>query len=115
VAYMEMNLENLSKVDGGRIAAMFARHLQRAIADCEDRPGDKAKRTVTIKAHATPIMLQDGAATDVNIEFEVSSSVPNHISRPINCLVKHGGRALFNELAPDDVDQQTLDKLGDLG
>lgn len=106
----ELTLNGLSKVDGGRVDEVFRRHLSRAIADCEDRPGDKTKRVVQIAVLITPDVQQDGAVTDVNIECEVSSKVPKHISRTINCAVRSNGRAVFNDLSQDDIDQRTLDE-----
>ena len=108
MAIREVSLVGLSKVDGGRIDEVFRRHLSRAFADCDDRPGDKTKRIVTIAVLITPDVQQDGAVTDVNIECEVSSKVPKHISRTINCALRAGGRAIFNDLSQEDVDQKTL-------
>lgn len=58
---------------------------KRAIADCEDRPGDKSARKVVLTILVKPVMLQDGAVTDVNAECEVSSMMPKYISKPVEC------------------------------
>jgi hypothetical protein len=108
----EFNLQNLAHVSGGRIEAIFKRHIQRALLDCEDRPGDKTKRKVTIDVLISPVVLQDGAVTDANIECEVSSKIPKHISPTINCALKAGGRAVFNDMCEADVDQRTIDQQG---
>lgn len=110
----EMQLGELPHADGGRVDAAFSWHMKRAIEDCEDRPGDKSKRYVLIRMVVTPVLLQDGAVTDCNIECEVSSAIPKHVSRPINCRIKSGGRAVFNDMSEGDVDQKTLDQQGDL-
>lgn len=112
MAIREFNLANLVHVSGGRIQAIFQRHMQRAIADCEDRPGDKTNRKITVDILVAPVVLQDGAVTDANIECEVSSKIPKHISPTINCALKSGGRAVFNDLCESDVDQKTLDQQG---
>lgn len=110
--FREFNLANLAYVSDGRINAIVKRHIERAILDCEDRPGDKKPRKVTLDLLVTPVVLQDGAVTDVNIEVEVSSRIPKHISPTINCMIKHGGKAVFNDMSESDVDQRTLDQQG---
>jgi len=106
----ELNLQSLASIDEGRVDKAFARHLKRAIQDCEDRPGDKKPRKITVTALVSPIMLQDGAVSNVSVECEISSTVPKHVSRLVECTVKHGGRALFNDLSEDDIKQRTIDE-----
>jgi hypothetical protein len=110
MALRELNLEGLSTIDGGRVDAAVNRHLKRAIADCEDRPGDKTPRKVVLTMLVRPVMLQDGAVTDVNVECEVSSTVPKHVSKPVDCRIKNGQRAVFNDMSEGDVDQMTIDE-----
>lgn len=107
----ELSLGNLKHIAGGTVDAAFQHHLKRAIADCEDRPGDKTARAVVLTINVTPVMLQDGAATDVRTECVVKSTVPPHISKPTECRVKHGGRAAFNDLSENNVDQMTIDEV----
>lgn len=108
--FVPLSLESLSAIDEGRVERAFARHLQRAIADCEDRPGDKKPRKITLTANLSPVMLQDGAVTSVEVECEVSSTVPKHVSKIVECVVKNGGRALFNNMSEGDVLQKTIDE-----
>lgn len=105
-----LELAEIGALGSGTVAEAFNRHLQRAIADCEDRPGDDKARKVTLTLLVKPLQLQDGACTEVIVEAEASSSVPKHVSRPVECRIKHGGRALFNDLSEDNVDQMTIDQ-----
>jgi hypothetical protein len=107
----DLNLQGLAHIDGGRVDVAFNRHLRRAIEDCEDRPGDRNARKVVLTAILRPVCLQDGAVTDVNAEFEIASSVPKHISRTVECRIKANGRAIFNDLSEDDVEQMTIDEI----
>ena len=107
----ELNLEGLSHIAGGTVDAAFSKHVKRAIMDCEDRPGDKNARTISLVVKVTPVILQDGAITDVQIERDVASAVPKHVSKTVECRVKAGGRALFNDLSEADYDQRTIDEV----
>lgn len=106
----ELSLESLGFVAGGTVDAAFAHHLRRAVADCEDRSGDTKPRKVTLTVNVSPVVLQDGACTDCAIECEVTSTVPKHVSKPVECRIKAGGRALFNDLSEHSVDQMTIDE-----
>lgn len=109
----ELNLEGMTGFAGGTVEAIFNRHIKRAIEDCEDRPGEKKPRKVTLTANVVPIMLQDGATTDVAVDCEVTCSIPKHISKTVDCRVKVGGRAIFNDMSEEDVDQMTIDEAGE--
>lgn len=110
MALRELNLEGMADFAGGTVEAIFNRHIQRAILDCEDRPGEKKPRKVTLTANIVPIILQDGAASDVEVDCEVTCAIPKHISKTVDCRVKVGGRALFNDMSESDVDQMTIDE-----
>lgn len=107
----ELDLAGLSEFAGGTVDAAFRHHIKRAIVDCEDRPGEKKPRTITLAVRITPVILQDGAATDVKADCEVTSNVPKHVSRTVECRIKQGGRAIFNDMAEDNVEQRTIDEL----
>lgn len=108
MAVQEFSLDTLPLADGGRIEALFRRHLNRAVDDCRDRPGDKSPRQVVIKFNLTPNIPMEGVV-DADLEIQVSSKVPTHISRTINCQIRNGNRLAFNDLNEGDVDQRTLD------
>lgn len=107
----ELNLEGLSHFADGTVDASFARHVKRAILDCEDRPGEKKARTITLVVNIVPVVLQEGAVIDTNVDCTVKSSVPDHISKTVECRLKQGGRALFNDMSADHVDQRTIDEM----
>ena len=111
MAFREISLENVKHMADGTIDAAFQQHVKRAVADCEDRPGDKKPRKVTLTFLMTPVMLQDGNVTDVQVEAVVKSSVPDHLSRPVECRVKAQGRAVFNDLSQDNPHQKTIDQV----
>lgn len=108
--FKKLTLENLQFIADGSVSAAFQHHLKRAVEDCDDRPGDKKPRKVTLELLVTPVVLQDGSTTDVSVESYVKSSVPPHISRPVECKVKQGGKAVFNDLSQDNPNQMTIDQ-----
>ncbi len=107
-----LDLPGLADFADGTVDAAFAQHVKRAIVDCEDRPGDKKPRKVTITANIVPVVMQDGAVTDVCVDCEVSSTVPKHVSKSVECRIKQGGRAIFNDMSNANVDQMTIDEQG---
>lgn len=111
--FHELGLQGLISFAGGSIDRLFSRQLQRAILDCDDRPGDKSARTVTVELKIKPVLQQgDGqggaAIIDVAVEAQVKSKLPNYISKTVECQVKNGGRAVFNDLSPDNANQPSL-------
>ena len=111
MAIKNLSLESLKDFADGTVEASFNRHLKRAIEDCDDRAGDSKARKVTIEVLLSPQQLQDGSTCNIKAECKIKSSVPDHISRPIECRIKQGGKAVFNDLSPDNPDQMTLDQV----
>lgn len=105
-------IASLTDIDEGRLAAAFTRHMKRAIADCEDRPADKKARVVTIQLAVVPTYVDEGYLQDIGVEASIRSKVPDHVTLPVNCRVKRGSGAVFNDMNENDVDQKTIDELG---
>lgn len=105
-----LSLETMAMVDYGKIDAALQLHLKRAGQDCMDRPGDKNPRKVTLTISLKPVIQQDGDVTDVDAEFEISSTVPKHRSRPIHMMPRRGGHLVFTPESPDNAEQMTIDE-----
>lgn len=54
----EFSLENLKHLDGGLPAAMVDKLIKAAVVDCEERPGEPGKRTVTLTLEFVPVSAQ---------------------------------------------------------
>lgn len=108
-----LGFEGLKNYADGTAEAALMHHLKRAVQDCDSRPGDDKARVVTVSIMLKPVLLQDGSASQLHTEVEVSSKVPKHVTRPVHCFVKQDGSAVFNDLAPDNPLQKTLDENGD--
>lgn len=107
-------LEAIGRFQGGAVNAQFVRQMKRAIDDCDDRPGDDKTRKVILTVEMKPIPQGHGHAPHVEMVARVKSSVPDHVSRPVEAKVLHGGDAAFNDLSESNVDQQTIDQARDV-
>jgi hypothetical protein len=72
-------LETLAKVDPA-IAVLFKQHVERASADCIDRPADSKKRSVTMQFDFTPVCDQQGELSGVRMQVLAKTSIPNFVT-----------------------------------
>jgi len=103
-------LETLQHLDFGKVRAAVDRHINRAVADCIDRPGDANSRKVVLTLEMKPELDEAGQCADVDLQCQVSSSVPKHRSKIFKCLLQ-GEHLVFNDES-EDAHQGTLDELG---
>lgn len=99
----ELKLETLKDAASGTVDEAFQTHIKRVAEDCYDRPGSKAVRTVTLLVKLTPIVDEKGLCESVKTEVEIASAIPKHISRPIPCGLRKGGKLVF-----DDMEQTSM-------
>jgi len=105
----ELTLESLANLDGGRVGTAFQLSLKRAIQDCEDRPGVKKPREITLKMQILPVAAaEDSICDEVAWQAVVSDSVPKRQTRIYSARVRSGGKAAFNDESLDDVNQMSL-------
>jgi hypothetical protein len=105
---MQLSLENLRELDGGKAILLFQEHLRRAAHDCLDRPADKAKRKVTLEVTLEPDPEPDGTCDRVTGQIKSKSALPVHQTRPYSFRLHANGLLSFNPDSPDSVDQGTL-------
>ena len=104
----KFSLETLNLLDGGKASLAFEHHVQRAALDCDNRPGDKAARKVTLEVTLKPVTDQNGNLADVQVQIKASSSVPKHQTKLYSMAAGRNGRLLFNPDSTDNVNQGTL-------
>lgn len=104
----EVTLANLDKLDDGKASIAFQRHLQRAVADCLDRPNDAKARVVVLKVAIVPVVEQDGGCREANAQIHVESKVPVHRTKTYSFGVRANASMVFNEDSLDDVSQKTI-------
>ncbi len=105
---MQLSLESIKDLDDGRVSVAFMHELKRAVADCQDRPGDKNSRTVTLEVKLEPVIDEGGQCEEVKGEFQIKSKVPQRKSKTFSFGVRRGGILVHNVDSPDDIDQKTL-------
>lgn len=109
MAIQKFELEALTTIDGGRINAAFQHALARCEADCRDRPGTAKARKIALVVTMTPLCDDSADLESVNVHFQITDSIPKRESKVYN-MKAHPGGLLFNELAPEDVRQGTIDE-----
>ena len=65
---------------------------------------------MTLTINLKPVIQQDGDVTDVDAEFEITSSMPKHRSRPIHMMPRRGGQLVFTPDSPENAEQMTIDE-----
>lgn len=113
MAIEKFALEALTRIDGGRINEAFNQALRRCESDCRDRPGTGKARRITLVVDMLPICDDRAELESVNVAFRIAETIPKRESKTYNMRATTNG-LLFNELAPDDVRQTTLDDVPDL-
>jgi len=109
---MQLTLDSLSEFDYGKPSVAWQHALRAAVLDVLDRDGEKAARKVILTASITPIIEQVGDVSDVNIDFTITTKMPamQTATRPVAVTKK--GQLFFQEFAPDNPAQETLDQAG---
>jgi hypothetical protein len=111
VSFKIVTLENLKALDMGKVDEAFKAHLALASLDCADRPAEKKARKVMVELSIVPVPETNGqmvTCSEVKAKFRVTSSVPKHETKEYSFGVKKTGALVFNEDAPDNVNQATL-------
>jgi hypothetical protein len=112
------NVETLATIDGGRVKKAIEHYVQRALADCADRPALKEARKVTLTISLTPEQDDRGMLDECAVEFNYSEALPKRRSKPysMKAVVDDDGHLvegqglIFNDLSADDPKQTTLDE-----
>lgn len=105
----KFDLAALADIDGGRIALAFEQALRRCAQDCDDRPGEKKPRTLTLQLSVKPVIDQDGMCEDCDVVVTVADNVPKRKSKSYNCSLRKGGHLAYHPDSLDDHEQETFD------
>lgn len=104
----QLTTSSLTEFEGGKLAAAFDKLLMAAGRDCFDRPGVDAKRKITLSVELTPELDQDGMCEHVKIEANVGAKTPNYGSRKVLANIQKSGAVVFDDLSPDNPNQETF-------
>lgn len=104
-----LSLDTLKNFDFGYAHVAVQEALRKVVMDILDRPGDATARKVVLAASIKPVLMQDGDVVQAQISFEIDAKVPKWSTHPAPANVTRNGTLLFQELAPDNPDQMTID------
>lgn len=96
-------------MDGGRIAIAVDRAIKRAAEDCEDLPGEKRSRKVTIQMEFTPSLEADGSCDSVQATVQIKESLPTRKSNVYDFGLRKNGILTYQPEALDNHEQDTFD------
>ncbi len=104
-----LSLDTLKDFDFGKANVAFEHALRKIVRDIIDRPGDKSARKVILTTELTPQLEQDGDVVSASVGFLIEAKIPKWKTQPQPTNVTSRGQLLFQELAPDNPDQMTID------
>lgn len=110
MAYEKFDPQSLLELDGGRIREAMCQALARCEADMHDRPGVKGARKLTLEITFKPVMGEDGDLDGADVTCQVKESIPRRSSRAYAMRADKRGGLFFNEHAPENPNQRTLDE-----
>lgn len=105
----KFTLASLATIDGERIAIAFEQALKRVANDCDDRPGEKKPRTITLQLSIVPVLDAAGIADDCKVQATITDSVPKRKTRSYDMTMKKGGHLMFHPESVDDHSQEVMD------
>lgn len=108
MAMVALTLGSLMDLDDGRVALAFLKEAQRAVADCEDRPGDKTTRKVLLQMEITPVVADGGLLDGVHVGFQVNGKLPTKKSKLYTMSARRGGHLMFSSENAEDFRQKSL-------
>lgn len=100
----QLNSGTIGQLDRGHVGLAIDNALKNMHADIVARPGDKAKRSVTIKIIGTPVLDESTAVLDtVSLKVEIAQGIPKRTnSKPYVLLPMGDGTFQFSPTAPQD-------------
>lgn len=105
----KLSLAALAEIDDGRLREAIEQAIRACEADCRDRPADDADRTITLSIMFEPVVASNGDLDSVNTRFAIATRLPKKATRAFNMSAGRGPGLFFNDLAPDNARQATLD------
>lgn len=109
MSLVNLKLETLKDLDFGRPAVAFELATQDAVRDCNDRPGDKRPRKVTMEFVIIHCIGDEGQCDGVTGEFKIKTTIPHRQTKPYSFGINRKGQLFFSEESPNNVDQSTFD------
>lgn len=98
---LTLQIQTLAKLDGGKLVLAANHAIRQAIADVQDRPGDKSARKVTLDLVFRPELDKDAAILDtVRVQGRVNVVIPKRQTVEYPMLPMNNGTVIFQEHSP---------------
>lgn len=104
----QFSIEELAKVDDGRIAEAFNQALRRVAMDVDDRPGDDRPRKLNLEIAIVPVCDESGLCDSVKLQMQIKESLPTRKSRVYDMGLRKGGLMVYQPMSPENHHQQPL-------
>ena len=105
----KLTLENLPELDHGQVAGQLNLLIRQAVQDCQFRPTEKKKRTVTLTVELSPVADPAGNCDRIDVSFKFRSSAPAAATANYPMRTGPNGSLLFNPDVPQEPDQETFE------
>ena len=109
MAIRKLDLKSLADLDGGKPGVAFAQALARCESDCRDRPGVSDARRISITVEIVPVVDETGELHSCDVRADFSDKLPKRATRKYNMITDDDGGILFNDGAPENARQGTID------
>lgn len=101
-------IQEIDQIDSGKVAIATNHAIAAAVADCSDRPGDKAPRKVTLELLLRPVLDKDlGAFDTISVQARFAVTIPKRQTAEYPMLV-HGDWLMFEPESPLDPRQASI-------
>lgn len=113
---LNLTLETLKDLDGGRPALAFQHSVEQAVLDCKDRPLDNRPRKITLELILTPLAEESDIPGNFNLcgvmgTFRCKAAIPVRQTKVYNFGLSRQGKLFFSEQSPTNVAQTTIDEI----
>lgn len=106
----QFKIQQVGELDNGRVAGFINKAIRTCAEDATTRPGIDKPRRVMVAIDITPVIDEHGAATEIDMDFEIGTKLPRSRTKTVNMKAQNDGALLFNDLSQDDVRQTTIDE-----
>ena len=104
-------LADMAEYDGGIAAVLFECELTKIVTDLHERPATETARVLTLEIKIVPVVGADGTLADVKVHVVMpSAKLPPSKTREISCGTLGNRGLVYNDLAPDNHNQHTIDE-----
>lgn len=109
------SIADLAAVDRGVLDLLFQAEIARILADLHDRPNLAAARKLAVEIQLTPRTGSAGTLEGTAVSFAVKATLPPQRTLGYDMGLKGTNALIFNDLAPENHRQRTIDELAQPG